>query len=144
LAVTQQAEALFGAAIPEPERNYVEDEGAIPIAPDAAGNNAILVKRYRHPDPMAELLRWQVCEAGIIQAVGRARGILRTAADPLDIWLLTDVPVPEIGKVVPVLWGEIAPGGRRPHADRRGLARKRGGRGPRVPGDRWVGASREE
>jgi hypothetical protein len=109
LSVTQQAEALFGAAIPEVERNYVEREAAIPIAPEIDGYNAVLVKQWGHPDPMAELLRWQVCEAGVIQAIGRARGILRTEADPLDVWLLTDVPVPEIGAVVPVLWGEISP-----------------------------------
>jgi hypothetical protein len=106
--VTRQAEALFEAHIKD--RDYVQADGTIPIVPDSQGNNAVMVKQCRHPDPMADLLRWQACEAGVIQAIGRARGILRTKDDPLDVLLMTDVPVPEIGPVVPALWGEIGPG----------------------------------
>ena len=55
------------------------------------------VQTWRRPDRWREKLRWQVCEASIIQAVGRARAGRRRPGEPLDIHLWTDVPVPELG-----------------------------------------------
>jgi hypothetical protein len=107
-AITRQAEALFGAYLPE--RDYVEGISRIPIVPDVDGHTAIEVKTYRHPDDMAERLRWQVCEGSVLDAAGRARAGLRTADKPLDIHLWTDVPVPELGPVVPQLWDDVAVG----------------------------------
>jgi hypothetical protein len=46
----------------------------------------------------------------VIQAVGRARAGLRGADEPLDIHLWTDVPLPELGPVEPVLWDEVEAG----------------------------------
>jgi len=40
--------------------------------------------------------------------VGRARAGLRSEDEPLDIHLWTDVPVPELGPVEPVLWEDVA------------------------------------
>jgi putative DNA primase/helicase len=48
----------------------------------------------QHPDELAEAVRWQVCEGGVIQAVGRARGINRTDETPLDIAIVNDVVLP--------------------------------------------------
>ena len=36
----------------------------------------------QHPDPFVESIRWQICEAELIQALGRSRGINRTARQP--------------------------------------------------------------
>ena len=47
-----------------------------------------------HPDPTAEAIRWSICEAELIQAMGRGRGVNRTAENPLQIDLLTDVVLP--------------------------------------------------
>ena len=58
----------------------------------------------------AERLRRQITEGAIIQAAGRARAGLRKADEPLDIHLWTDVPVPELGPVEPVLWSELEAG----------------------------------
>ncbi len=44
-----------------------------------------------HDDPLAEAIRWTVCEGELIQALGRGRGVNRTAEDALEIDLLTDV-----------------------------------------------------
>ena len=84
--------------------------GRIPIVPDAAGNNVVLVDVWEHPDPRAERMRRQVTEAALIQAIGRARAGLRGAGEPLDIHLWTDVPLPELGPVEPVLWDEMETG----------------------------------
>ena len=47
-----------------------------------------------HADPTAEAIRWSICEAELIQAMGRGRGVNRTAENPLQIDLLTDVVLP--------------------------------------------------
>ena len=47
-----------------------------------------------HPDPVADACRWQICEGELMQAIGRARGVNRTAADPLDIDIVANVVLP--------------------------------------------------
>jgi hypothetical protein len=56
----------------------------------------LVAQQLHHPDPDpdAERVRWQVCEAALMQAVGRARAVNRTARDPVLIVVLTDVPLP--------------------------------------------------
>jgi putative DNA primase/helicase len=49
---------------------------------------------YRHPDPQVEAVRFAICEAELIQAIGRGRGVRRGEGNPLDVLLLTDVPLP--------------------------------------------------
>ncbi|WP_237479231.1 bifunctional DNA primase/polymerase [Lichenibacterium dinghuense] len=48
----------------------------------------------RHADPIAEALRWQVCEAQLIQAVGRLRPLRRNALSPFFLDIIGDVVVP--------------------------------------------------
>ncbi|MCW6512510.1 DEAD/DEAH box helicase [Lichenifustis flavocetrariae] len=48
----------------------------------------------RHPDATAEAVRWQICEAGVVQAIGRARAVNRTAADPVQIEIWSDLCLP--------------------------------------------------
>jgi hypothetical protein len=78
--------------------------------PDAAGNNTIRVDVWAHPRARGERARRQVTEAAIIQADGRARAGLRGEGERLDTHLWTDVPVPELGPVQPVLWQEVEAG----------------------------------
>jgi hypothetical protein len=101
--VTLQAEAITGEYIAQ--RNYVQREAAIYTVPDADGHNVIFVDQYEHPHPIAQRLLRRVVWGGVLQEVGRTRYILRERDDPLDIWLLNDVSVPELGYVVPVQWG---------------------------------------
>jgi putative DNA primase/helicase len=54
----------------------------------------IIVGIDRHPDPIAEAIRWRICEAELIQSIGRGRGVNRTAETPLQIDLLTHIPLP--------------------------------------------------
>ena len=54
----------------------------------------IAVDHVRHPDPVAEALRWQACEAQLLQAIGRLRALRRTAETPFFLDLITDVPLP--------------------------------------------------
>jgi hypothetical protein len=99
---------LAGRTMPPPHK--IENltatlSGSMPeiIKPDAKGTTwydrveRVIRKRDgtgrktysdRHPDPLAESVRKQVCEAQLEQAKGRGRGINRDEKSPLDIDLL--------------------------------------------------------
>jgi hypothetical protein len=47
-----------------------------------------------HPDSLAEDVRWQICEGGLVQGVGRARGVNRTAENPVTHHILNDIVLP--------------------------------------------------
>src|SRR5262245_971896 len=69
-----------------------------------AGNNCILVDVQEHPHPMEERLRDRSQKGPSSRPPeGRARGCGRRA----DLHLWTDVPVPALGAVEPVLWDEL-------------------------------------
>ena len=47
-----------------------------------------------HPDLLVEAHRWQACESGLVQAIGRARAVNRTALGRVEIDVLADVFMP--------------------------------------------------
>ncbi len=61
-----------------------------------------------HADPTAEAIRWSICEGELIQAMGRGRGVNRTAKTPLAIDLLTDTVLPVTVCEV-VKWPDLRP-----------------------------------
>lgn len=62
----------------------------------------------RHDDPLAEAIRFSICEAELVQAVGRGRGVNRTSASPLHVDILTDVVLP-IPVTQVLSWDEVEP-----------------------------------
>ncbi len=89
-AVERIAEALTGCAV-TPLGGWYE---RTVTGREMADGEVMEAEADRHPDPTAEAIRWHVCEAELIQIIGRGRGVNRTAADPLDVLVLTDVPLP--------------------------------------------------
>lgn len=89
-AMELQAEALFRTPIKSLGPDYY-DSAWIPLT-----STGIDVPAERHPDPLAEIMRWQVCEAEIIQAIGRVRAVNRTAENPVQIDIINKVPLPDI------------------------------------------------
>jgi putative DNA primase/helicase len=61
-----------------------------------------------HADPTVEAIRWTICEGELIQAIGRGRGVNRTAATPLEVDLLTDVVLPVAVHEV-LDWADVCP-----------------------------------
>jgi len=108
--VTKAAEALTGEYLPDRELVAMAKSGRILISPDGDGNNVVHVDAWRHPHPIAEKLRRQVTEAGANQNDGRARPNLRDASRPLDVHRWHDIPLPELGEIVPVLRDEVSAG----------------------------------
>lgn len=97
-AVERMAGALSGVAVEQ--LGYVRTESIIRTV-DGGG---VVTTAMRHRDPLAEAIRRQVTEAAITQAAGRVRAINRTADNPADIVLWTDVAVPDLGPVEADLW----------------------------------------
>lgn len=48
----------------------------------------------RHPDILAEAVRWSICEGELMQAIGRGRGVNRADDTPLNIDVLAAYPLP--------------------------------------------------
>ncbi len=67
------------------------------------------VEANRHPDPLVEAVRWSIAEAGLIHAVGRPRGVNRTADTPLQIDILTNICLPGIEVDEVTTWDAIQP-----------------------------------
>ena len=73
-----------------------------------AGARTAPLAMETHADPIAEAVRWCICEGELIQAMGRGRGVNRSAATPLEIDLLTDVVLPvTVDALVP--WSDLRP-----------------------------------
>lgn len=65
---------------------------------------------YYHPDPLTEEIRRHWNEGQILQAIGRGRAIRRTVRNPLDVILLTNVPLPiEEKHLTFTKWKDIQP-----------------------------------
>jgi putative DNA primase/helicase len=73
-----------------------------------AGVRTTAVAMEAHADPIAEAVRWSICEGELIQAIGRGRGVNRTAINPLEIDLLTDVVLPVTVDAL-VAWSDLRP-----------------------------------
>jgi putative DNA primase/helicase len=89
-AVERMAEALGGAAIDPLEGQYQRGIGSRLIA----DRGMVACEVDRHPHPLAEAIRRQVCEGELVQIIGRGRGVNRTAENPLDVLVMTDVALP--------------------------------------------------
>jgi putative DNA primase/helicase len=73
-----------------------------------AGDRTAPLAMEAHADPVAEAVRWSICEGELIQAIGRGRGVNRTADTVLEIDLLTDVVLPvTVDTLVP--WADLRP-----------------------------------
>jgi putative DNA primase/helicase len=73
-----------------------------------AGDRSAPLAMEAHADPIAQAVRWSIYEGELIQAMGRGRGVNRTATTPLEIDLLTDVVLPvTVDALVP--WSDLRP-----------------------------------
>jgi hypothetical protein len=66
--------------------------------------SGVAVDCDEHPDKMAEMVRFQLCECELLQALGRGRGINRTSETPLDIDIVADVCLPITVNEVSMWW----------------------------------------
>jgi putative DNA primase/helicase len=108
--VERRGRALFGVDISEIE----PDASGVPLWPLAderinlRDGTSVVVQISRHPDPHVHAVWQQICQAELIQAIGRGRGADRTEANPLLILIMGSVPLPITVDEV-VAWKDIQP-----------------------------------
>ena len=102
-AMELHAEALFRAPVMTLGPEYYDKVWV------SLTGTAEQVAAERHPEPLAELMRWRVCEAELIQAIGRGRGVNRTGDDPLQVDLINMVPLPDIEIDEVLSWDDAQP-----------------------------------
>lgn len=66
------------------------------------------VKAIAHEDEKAEILRAAICDDELIQAIGRGRGVNRTADTPLEVQVLADVALPLVHDCI-LAWEAVKP-----------------------------------
>ncbi|MGX9426275.1 MULTISPECIES: ATP-dependent DNA helicase [Bradyrhizobium] len=59
--------------------------------------------------PEAELIRQAVTEAAVVQAVGRARGVNRSAANPVEVWMILGDTIVPLALDAVVEFGDLEP-----------------------------------
>ncbi len=89
-AMEQLAEALSGEAIPRSTTWYPQTDAVREVA----DGSFRLAQSDQHLHHLAEACRWSVAESEIVQIIGRARGCTRSEQDPVDIWVLGNMPLP--------------------------------------------------
>lgn len=87
-AIRRMAEALTGTALPDLAYERAE------VWRELADGTMQRAEGIRCNEPIGEAMRWQACEGELLQLIGRARGVRRTEADPVDVLLLTDLALP--------------------------------------------------
>jgi hypothetical protein len=95
--------ALTGRPIPA-ESGQIETRGV--LMSDGTGQG-MCVRVYADPD--LEAMRAAITDAEIVQAIGRARGVNRTAENPLSVVVLADVVLP-LAVTRLVRWVDVRPG----------------------------------
>ncbi|MEI7606783.1 MAG: hypothetical protein WCJ64_05315, partial [Rhodospirillaceae bacterium] len=94
---------VIGRTLPAPGAAEVPAEAltgrvVTPLLPEPPRPTAWYPKREGgseyHPDPTAEAVRWGICEAELVQVIGRARAINRTADNPVLVEVMCDVSLP--------------------------------------------------
>lgn len=101
--VEARAELILGDKIDRIPAWYDKVPAAMTLADGTAGPQTLtrrgkgqepICGADQHPDPVAEAIRWTICEGELLQTVGRGRGVNRTPDTPLQIDILTSVPLP--------------------------------------------------
>ena len=91
-AVENMTEALTGAAIDRiTPGQWYEKSDAVREMTEGTFRPA---KSARHPNPIAEAIRWEITEGQLVQIIGRPRGVHRTADNPVDILAMVNTPLP--------------------------------------------------
>ena len=89
-AVGLMAAILTGRAVPRLDGWY--PTATMTLA--AADGSTRTIDADRHPHAMAEAVRAALVDSELLQAIGRGRGVQRTAGTPLAVYVLGNVPLP--------------------------------------------------
>jgi hypothetical protein len=74
-----------------------------------ADGSGVTFDRMAYADPRLQSVHAGVYDGGIVQALGRARGLNRTAANPVDIYVLANTPLDGIPLASIQHWRDVKP-----------------------------------
>jgi putative DNA primase/helicase len=77
----------------------------------ARDGSALTVDAEAHPDALTEAVRAAVCEAEIVQAIGRGRAVNRSEENPLAVYVLGNVPLTGMMPDTVGPWAPLGPDG---------------------------------
>jgi putative DNA primase/helicase len=77
----------------------------------ARDGSALTVDAEAHPDALTEAVRAAVCEAEIVQAIGRGRAVNRSEDNPLAVYVLGNVPLTGLMPDTVGQWAPLGPDG---------------------------------
>jgi putative DNA primase/helicase len=100
----RQAAALTGRPVPK------ETPGFVTRGTTMRDGSAMPVDVRAYVDPDLEAVRASITDAATVQNIGRGRGLNRTAANPLDVWLLAGDLVAPLPLDSLTRWDDAAPG----------------------------------
>jgi putative DNA primase/helicase len=98
------AAALTGRPVP------AELPGHVTRGATMRDGSAAPVQVRAYADPDLEAVRASITDAATVQVIGRGRGLNRTEADPLDVWLLAGDVVAQLPLDSLTRWQDVAPG----------------------------------
>jgi len=105
--VETQAETIFGRAVERLPPGTMYPKSAVGRL--IGGRHRTSRSRLSPSRPVVEVVRFAICEGELLQAIGRGRGVRRTEEAPLDVLILTDVPLP-LPVDVTSTWKELSDG----------------------------------
>jgi hypothetical protein len=98
------AAALTGRPVPK------EDAGLVTRGATMRDGSAAPVQVRAYGDPDLEAVRASITDAATVQVIGRGRGLNRTAANPLDVFLLAGDVLAPLPLDTLTTWRDAAPG----------------------------------
>jgi putative DNA primase/helicase len=109
--VERQARAVFGVEVVgvEPDEKGRVMYPLVPRGIRMKDGSGVGVMNAQHPDPHAEAVRWVICEAEVIQVIGRGRGVTRGAANPLGVDVITNLVLPDVEVNEIATWESMQP-----------------------------------
>ncbi len=91
--VELMAQVIFGAAVSQIEGDWYPSTSTSRLMIDGTGRQAEVIC---HPDADVEIVRWTICEAEVLQAIGRVRGVRRDHTNPVVVYVLSDVDLGDL------------------------------------------------
>lgn len=99
------SEVIFGRNVKHLEADWYPSVPGVRLMDDGTGRQADV---ECHPDPDVEMVCWTICEAEVLQGIGRPRGVRRGPSNPVLVFVLNkldlgDIPISEL-----ITWDDLS------------------------------------
>ena len=99
------AEVVFGRDVKHLDSDWYPTTAAIRLMADGTGRETLV---ECHPDPDVETVRWTLCEAEVLQGIGRLRGVRRDADHPVLVFVLNQLDLGHLAISELQTWDDLS------------------------------------